>query len=101
MGGDVPHDYIVGMEERVFEFLVVVAKARPDLGVHGDGLAKIEHFPVLLEGVTSGSLHEHVRHISQASGRGPVGLLGPLPCEQKSFGRPCRSGTWHCHDTFR
>ncbi len=50
MGGDIPHDSVIRVEERVFELFVKIAKALPDLGVHGDRLAKVEDFPVLLKG---------------------------------------------------
>ncbi len=37
---------------RVFELLVVIAETLPDLGVHGNGLAKVEHFSRIMHAGT-------------------------------------------------
>ncbi len=60
VGRNILHNGIVSVEEGVFKLLVIVAKALPDLGVHGEGLAEDEDFAVLLQRVPSGSLHQHV-----------------------------------------
>ena len=51
VGGDIPHNCIVSVEERVLELFIIIAETLPDLGVHDYRLAKVEDLSVLFKGI--------------------------------------------------